>query len=94
VLHAVALDQHRWNALAAFNVGLAALILLQASPERRRRDDREGLPSRSSSPCGASRRTGCSSTTTSRPTRRFHRRSIFLVRAIRTPDSRDVDPPD
>jgi hypothetical protein len=33
VLHAVALDQHRWNALAAFNVGLAALILLQALPE-------------------------------------------------------------
>jgi hypothetical protein len=32
LLHAVAMDQHRWNALATFNSGLAALILIDASP--------------------------------------------------------------
>jgi hypothetical protein len=31
LLHVIALDQHRWNALAAFNVGLAAMILIDAS---------------------------------------------------------------
>ena len=32
LLHLAATDQHRWNALATFSIGLAALIVMQASP--------------------------------------------------------------
>ena len=32
VLNAIALDLHRWHAQAALNAGLAALMLMQATP--------------------------------------------------------------
>jgi hypothetical protein len=35
VLHFIAWDRHRWNALTAFNAGIAALVLLRAAPDLR-----------------------------------------------------------